>query len=90
MCDNKKPVLIVDINVYDTINKESDANTYEISLDQYERIMNIVSENSPKEALYLDDITGELGAMLDKDMSDLDPEVVKAVQNAYDTAAKKL
>ena len=46
MCDNKKPVLIVDIKVYDTINKDEDTNSYEISLDQYERIMNIVNENN--------------------------------------------
>lgn len=46
MCDNKNQVLIVDINVYDTINKDSDTNSYEISLDQYERIMNIINENN--------------------------------------------
>lgn len=45
MCDSKKPTLMVDINVYDTINKDNDTNSYEISLDQYERIVNILNEN---------------------------------------------
>ena len=43
MCENNKS-LFVDITVVDNVNNIEEKNSYELTLDQYERILKIVEE----------------------------------------------
>lgn len=50
----------------------------------------VINEDEYDDTLYIEDITGTIGAMLDKDWFDIPTGVIKLLRDAYEMAAREL